>query len=138
MRCPMSHLTGYDCELDEGHDGSHIATDIDGTSRVGWTPGKIGEYRRDEANVPGAAEMSAHPNIEDVKAQLDAVQASLEQSLANALAGSRERMAWEIFKTYQSNAALVEISVDSFAKMAFESADVFIAEAEKQRGTVRK
>lgn len=45
-RCPWSHRIGYDCELTDGHEGTHTATDLDGKSKVGWEPGRFGEYNR--------------------------------------------------------------------------------------------
>lgn len=50
-RCPWSNRIGYDCELAAGHDGTHMATDIDGKSKVGWGNDHAGNYRRPSHRV---------------------------------------------------------------------------------------
>jgi hypothetical protein len=45
-RCRWSSRIGYDCELSEGHEGQHAATDLDGKSRVGWTSSHRSAYQR--------------------------------------------------------------------------------------------
>jgi hypothetical protein len=44
--CLWSHRIGYDCELSEGHEGGHQATDLDGVSKVGWGSNHRAAYQR--------------------------------------------------------------------------------------------
>jgi hypothetical protein len=45
-RCRWSSRIGYDCELSEGHEGGHQATDLDGVSKVGWGSNHRAAYQR--------------------------------------------------------------------------------------------
>lgn len=56
--CTWSSRIGYDCELHEGHQGSHVATDLDGKSKVGWTSDHRSAYRRPIARSRAAPEAS--------------------------------------------------------------------------------
>ena len=66
-RCPWSHRIGYDCELPEGHAGDHAATDLDGKSKVGWKPGRVGEYRRERPRPDNPSPEDGYATADDVR-----------------------------------------------------------------------